>query len=107
MWRSLILSDREMFVVATAGEVHGYVIAQPIAWLLVPVAHEITAVGVIDDFYDTDFAETSTMSTRASSGANLLTAAESAFARRRIGSTVVVCPAGWSSKISLLEQRAY
>jgi len=62
---------------------------------------------VVDDFYDEDFADISIMSTGASSSANLLAAAESAFAQRAIGSAVVVCRAGWSSKISLLEQRGY
>jgi hypothetical protein len=107
MRRSLTFKDRDMLVATASGEMHGYVIAQPIAPLLVPVAHEIAAIGVIDDFYDEDFAEISTMSTDASSGADLLAAAESAFARRAIASAVVVCPAGWPSKISLLERRGY
>jgi hypothetical protein len=96
-----------MLIASAAGEVRGYIIAQPIAPLLVPAPHEITAIGVVDDFYDEDFADISIMSTGASSGANLLAAAESAFAQRAIGSAVVVCRAGWSSKISLLEQRGY
>jgi hypothetical protein len=36
MRRSLTFKDRDMLVVAEAGEVHGYVIAQPIAPLLIP-----------------------------------------------------------------------
>jgi hypothetical protein len=107
MRRSLTFEDRDMLVATAAGEVRGYVIPQPIAPLLVPAAHESTAIGVIDDFYDTDFADISAMSTDASSGANLLAAAEDAFARRAIDSSLVVCPAGWPSKISLLEQRGY
>ncbi len=107
MRRSLTFKDRDMLVAIAAGEVRGYVIAQPIAPLLVPAAHEITSIGVIDDFYDEDFADISALSTNASRGGNLLAAAESAFARRAIDSTLVVCPAGWSSKISLLEQRGY
>ncbi|MBV9169448.1 MAG: hypothetical protein JOZ81_05120 [Chloroflexi bacterium] len=107
MRRSLTFRDRDMLVATAEGEVRGYVIAQPIAPLLVPAAHEITAIGVIDDFYDEDFADISAVSTDASSCANLLAAAETAFARRAIDSALVVCPAGWSSKISLLEQSAY
>jgi predicted N-acetyltransferase YhbS len=107
MRRSLTFKDRDMLVATAAGEVRGYVIAQPIAPLLIPAAHEIAAIGVIDDFYDQDFADISTLSTDASSAANLLAAAESAFAQRAIESAVVVCPAGWSSKISVLEQRGY
>ena len=37
----------------------------------------------------------------------LQAAAEGAFTRRAIDSAVVVCPAGWSSKIALLHQRGY
>lgn len=96
-----------MLVAGATAEVRGYVIAQPIAPLLVPAAHEIAPVGVIDDFYDEDFADISAMSTDASSGMNLLAAAEGALARRAIDSAVVVCPAGWPSKISLLQQRGY
>jgi hypothetical protein len=107
MRRSLTLRDRDMLVATAVDEVRGYVIAQPIAPLLVPAAHEITAIGVVDDFYDEDFADISAVSTHASSGANLLAAAESAFAQRGIDTALVVCPAGWSSKISLLEQRGY
>jgi len=107
MRRSLTLKDRDMFVAGEAGAVHGYVVAQPISPLLVPVPHEIAAIGVIDDFYHEDFAAVSAMSNGGSNGANLLAAAESAFARRGVDSTLVVCPAGWSSKVSLLEQRGY
>jgi hypothetical protein len=62
---------------------------------------------MLDDFYDEDFADISAMSTNASSGVNLLAAAEGAFTRRAIDSAVVVCPAGWPSKIALLHQRGY
>jgi hypothetical protein len=37
----------------------------------------------------------------------LLAAAENAFRRRGVDSTLVVCPAAWSSKISALERRGY
>lgn len=107
MSRSLTFTDRDMLVAADADEVHGYVIAQPIASLLVPAAHEIAAIGIIDDFYDADFADISAMSEGASSGANLLAAAEGAFAGRAIGSALVVCPAAWPAKISLLEKSGY
>jgi hypothetical protein len=107
MRRSVTFKDRDMLVASAAGEIRGYVIAQPIAPLLVPPAHDIAAMGVIDDFYAKDFADISALAADASSGASLLTAAEGAFARRAIDSALVVCPAGWSSKISLLEQRGY
>ena len=107
MRRSLTFRDRDMFVAVEAGEVRGYVIVQPMAPLLVPAAHEIAAIGVIDDFYDEDLADVSSLSNGGSSGDSLLAAAESAFARRRIDSILVVCPAAWSSKVSVLERRGY
>ena len=107
MRRSLTLKDRDMLVATEPGEVRGYVIAQPISPLLVPAAHNIAAIGVIDDFYNKDFADISAVSNGGSSGENLLSAAESAFARRHVESALVVCPEAWSSKLSLLERRGY
>jgi hypothetical protein len=107
MRRSLTFKDRDMLVVAEAGEVHGYVIAQPIAPLLIPAVHDIAAIGVIDDFCDADFADISASSTGAPSGTDLLAAAETAFARRGTETALVVCPAAWPSKIALLEQSGY
>jgi predicted N-acetyltransferase YhbS len=107
MRRSLTLKDRDMRVAGVPGEVHGYVIAQPCSPLLIPIAHDVAAIGVIDDFYDVDFATVSTVSNSGSSGEDLLAAAESAFAQRGVDSALVVCPAAWPSKISLLERRGY
>jgi predicted N-acetyltransferase YhbS len=107
MRRSLTLQDRDMLVAAETADVHGYVIAQPCPSLLIPLAHEIAAIGVIDDFYDGDFANVSALSGGGSSGDKLLAAAESAFARRAVDTALVVCPAAWSSKVSLLERRGY
>jgi hypothetical protein len=107
MRRSLTFVDRDMFVSVEAGEVRGYVIAQPIAPLLVPAAHEIAGIGVIDDFYVDDLADVATLSNGGSNAESLLTAAESAFARRGIDSALVVCPAAWLSKVALLERRGY
>jgi GNAT superfamily N-acetyltransferase len=107
MRRSLTFSDRDMLVAIAGGEVRGYVIAQPIASLLVPAAHEIAAIGVIDDFYDDDLADISALSNGGASAESLLASAESAFARRGVESTLVVCPAAWPSKLALLERRGY
>jgi hypothetical protein len=107
MRHSLTLKDRDMFVAAVAAEVQGYIIAQPCSPLLVPIAHEIAAIGIIDDFYDENFANVSALSSSGSSGEDLLAAAENAFARRAVDSAIVVCPAAWPSKVSLLVQRGY
>jgi hypothetical protein len=107
MRHSLTLEDRNMLVAAVAGELRGYVIAQPCSSLLLPIAHEIAAVGLIDDFYDKDFADVSVVSNNGASAEDLLAAAEGTFAGRAIHSALVVCPAAWSSKVSLLEGSGY
>ena len=103
----LTLGDRDMLVAAVGAAVRGYIIAQPCSPLLIPIAHEAAGIGVIDDFYDDDFADISAVSNDWSSGDKLLAAAESAFARRAVDTALVVCPAAWSSKVSLLERRGY
>lgn len=107
MRRSLTLKDRDMRVAGVPGEVHGYVIAQPCSPLLIPIAHDVAAIGVIDDFYDEDFATVSAVPNSGSSAEDLLAAAESAFAQRGVGCALVVCPAAWPSKIALLERAGY
>jgi hypothetical protein len=103
---SLTLADRDMFVAAD-GEVRGYIIAQPIAALLLPAAHSIETVGVIDDFYDADFADVSVASRDGATARKLLSAAEGAFARRGFAAALAVCPATWQSKIAALERSGY
>ncbi len=109
MWMrySLTLKDREMFVAGAPGEVHGYIIAQPIAPLLVPAAHDIAAIGVIDDFYDLDFADVSTTASDGTTASALLSAAQSTFARRSFAAALTVCPAAWTSKRSFLEREGF
>jgi hypothetical protein len=96
-----------MLVAGVPGKVRGYIIAQPCSPLLMPVGHEVAPIGVIDDFYDEDFADAAVVANGGSSGEALLAAAENAFRRRGVDSTLVVCPAAWSSKISALERRGY
>jgi hypothetical protein len=104
---SLGLTDRDMLVAGGAEKVQGYIIAQPVSRLLVPTAHEIKELGVIDDFYHVDFAHISEVENDGMGAANLLRAAESSFAKRNVKAALVVCPAGWASKISVLEQQGY
>ncbi len=104
---SLTLKDRDMFVADSPGETHGYIIAQPVSPLLIPAAHDIRSIGVIDDYYDHDFADVSAVSNGGVSAAALLSAAETALARRAYAATLVVCPAAWTSKVTLLEREGY
>jgi GNAT superfamily N-acetyltransferase len=104
---SLTLKDRDMLVAGGPDDMHGYAIAQPISRLLMPAAHEIGAIGVIDDFYDRDFANVAALADDGATGAKLLSAAESAFARRGLGAALVVCPAAWTSKAELLRRQGY
>lgn len=107
MQYSLTLPDRDMIVAGGPGAVHGYIIAQPVSALLVPAAHDIKAIGVIDDFYDQDFANVSAVSNGGATAADLLSAAESAFGRRAFAVVLIVCPAAWTAKVFLLEREGY
>src|SRR5579859_1981706 len=100
---SLTLKDRDMFVAGAPRGMRGYVIAQPASPLLIPAAHNIRALGVIDDFYDLDFADVSAVSHGGATAAELISAAESAFARRGFAAALAVCPAAWTSKVSFLK----
>ncbi|SLN71921.1 hypothetical protein ROJ8625_03753 [Roseivivax jejudonensis] len=107
MRRSLTLPDRDMLVMGDAEKLEGYVIAQPASRLHFPPAHDITGTGVIDDFYHPDLAEPNALANEGAGSMALLRAAEAAFAERSTGVTFVVCPAGWRSKIELLEAAGY
>ncbi|KIC51813.1 hypothetical protein RA29_00435 [Tateyamaria sp. ANG-S1] len=107
MMRSLTLRDRDMMVMGPPDDLAGYVIAQPASRLHFPAAHDIAGTGVIDDYYHPELANPVALD-QGSEGANaLLRAAEAAFANRGMGATFVVCPAGWTSKVALLEAAGY
>ena len=59
MRRSLALEDRDMLVIGAPDAIDGYVIAQPASRLHFPPAHDITATGVIDDFFHLEFSDAS------------------------------------------------
>jgi len=107
MRRSLTLPDRDMLVIGEPEGLGGYVIAQPASRLHFPPSHEITAIGIIDDFYHPDFADPSALANEGVGGMALLRAAEAAFAERGTGAALVVCPAGWHSKLELLQAAGY
>ncbi len=107
MTRSLTLRDRDMLVVGASEDLEGYVIAQPASRLHFPPAHDISGTGVIDDYFHRELADRTTLINRGENATALLRAAETAFARRGIGAALVVCPAGWQSKIELLEAAGY
>ncbi|MGP6086399.1 hypothetical protein [Antarctobacter jejuensis] len=107
MRRSLTLPDRDMLVIGGAEALEGYAIAQPASRLHFPPAHEIAGVGVIDDFHHSDLADPMTLSNAGRNATGLLQAAEAAFAERGTGVAFVVCPAGWRSKVELLETQGY
>ena len=107
MTRSLTLRDRDMMVLGPSEDLQGYIIAQPASRLHFPPAHDITGTGVIDDYYHSELANPAALDHGGESARALLRAAEAAFANRGIGAAFVVCPAGWASKIELLESAGY
>lgn len=107
MTRSLTLRDRDMMVLGPSEDLQGYIIAQPASRLHFPSAHDITGTGVIDDYYHSELANPAALDHGGEGASALLRAAEAAFANRGIGAAFVVCPAGWASKIELLESAGY
>lgn len=107
MTRSLTLKDRDMLVMGPSEDLTGYVIAQPASRLHFPPAHDITGTGVIDDYYHPDLADPTVLANGGEGATALLRAAEAAFADRGVGAAFVVCPAGWRSKIEMLEAAGY
>lgn len=107
MKRSLTLEDRDMFVSDEEGGIRGYAISQPATPLHFPTPHDISGVGVIDDFFHEAAEDTRKLGASGPGAASLFFAAEAARARRGDHSVLVVCPAGWQSKIELLEKQGY
>lgn len=107
MTRSLTLRDRDMMVLGECDGLEGYVIAQPASRLHFPLAHDISGTGVIDDYYHRELANPAELNQGVKGSTDLLRAAEAAFANRGIGAAFVVCPAGWASKIKLLDSAGY
>ena len=105
MRRSLTLTDRDMLM--PPGEApEGYSIAQPATALHVPAGHDATRLGVIDDYFHRAFRDPGELGAGDEATA-LLRAAETALARRGREAVLLVCPAGWSSKLSLLAEAGY
>lgn len=107
MRRSLTLQDRDMMVLGSADDVEGYAIAQPASRLHFPPAHDITRTGVVDDFYHRDLRTTARLGDQGAGAARLLHAAEAALGRRGKTAVFAVCPAGWPSKVEMLEAAGY
>ncbi len=107
MTRSLTLQDRDMMVLGPSEDLQGYIIAQPASRLHFPPSHDITGTGVIDDYYHPELANPAALDQGGEGASGMLHAAEVAFANRGIGAAYVVCPAGWASKIELLESAGY
>ncbi|MCV3273640.1 GNAT family N-acetyltransferase [Roseobacter sinensis] len=107
MKKSLTLPDRDMFVADAEQGVAGYVISQPATPLHFPAPHDISCIGVIDDFYHAGFSDRTALDAHGIGARALLTRAEAALRTRGNAAAMVVCPAAWSSKIALLEDAGY
>lgn len=107
MRRSLALTDRNMFVARSSGAVDGYAIAQPASRLHFPAGHDISRTGVLDDYYHTEFADPLEAQKGGQAATALLKVAENALAARGANTAMIVCPAAWRSKISILEDVGY
>lgn len=107
MKHSLTLPDRDMFVSEVEGKFEGYAISQPATRLHFPSPHDISSIGVIDDYFHESIADPEVRISPWHEGLALLEAAEAARQTRGDNSVLVVCPAAWRTKIALLEQAGY
>jgi len=107
MKRSLTLKDRDMFVSDEEDGIRGYAISHPATPLHFPTPHDISGIGVIDDFFHEATEDPRKFGETEPRAAALFSAAEAARARRGNHSVLVVCPANWRSKIEMLEQQGY
>lgn len=107
MNHSLTLEDRDMLVSAAEGMFRGYAISQPATWLHFPSAHDISSIGVIDDYFHYEIENPEISSSPTDGAKSLLEAAEAALEGRGNNSVLVVCPAAWRTKIALLEAADY
>lgn len=107
MTRSLTLTDRDMFVSERDGHIQGYAISHPATPLHFPSPHNISRIGVIDDFYHDDLENAASLENGCDDAMALFEVAEAARAGRNDTSVLVVCPATWKSKIDLLERSDY
>ncbi len=107
MTKSLSLTDRDMRVARNGAGLDGYVVAQPATPLHFPPPHDISAIGVIDDFFHTDIADPKALARDGAGTRMLFAAAESALAGRERNTAMVVCPAAWQSKITWLQGMGY
>ncbi|MEL6619803.1 MAG: hypothetical protein AAFP16_13065 [Pseudomonadota bacterium] len=107
MEKSLTLPDRDMFVSDVGAGVTGYAISQPATSLHFPPSHDISTVGVIDDFHHGALVDPTRVSGHIDDASALFRTAEGARAARGGKAVLVVCPAAWRSKAALLETEHY
>ncbi len=104
---SLTLEDRTMLVARNNEVIDGYAIAQPVTAVQMPMTHDPSGIGAIDDFYHRDFGDRSRLMNEGSGATELLKAAEGAFEQRGVRAALVVCPDNWRSKKTFLINNGY
>lgn len=107
MTQSLTLRDRDIMVMGASENLDGYAIVQPASRLHFPPAHAITGTCVIDDYYHRDLLDPAASLSEDEGATTLLRAAEAAAVGRGMTAAFVVCPAGWRSKVGMLEAGGY
>lgn len=105
MHYSLALQDRRIFVMGER-EFGGFVIAQPINPFHMPLTAEREHLGLIDDFWASEFAE-EIIGRDFSNARDLLVGAEAEFVQRGRTGAMAICPAAWRSKQNLLRACGY
>jgi hypothetical protein len=105
MQHSLTLSDRRIFV--TSGrELAGFIIAQRVSPFHLPLTVSSAHLGLVDDFWATDFESTGD-AVSSTVAKDLLAEAEAELARRGRTSAMVIVPAVRQAKSEFLEASGY
>jgi hypothetical protein len=107
MTHGLSLADRDLFVEGPPDALTGFIVAQPAGPLTMPVAHDASHLGLMDDFHATEFGASLAAASVPAAATQLLVAAEQALRARGRSSAMVICPAAWTAKSGLLAAQGY
>lgn len=107
MTESLKSIDRQIFVDGPAETLAGFIVAQSMGVVHLPLACASSHIGLVDDFCALEFDPFGSGSPSTGEASRLLAAAENAFRRQGKESAMVICPAGWTSKRDLLIAHGY
>jgi hypothetical protein len=107
MKASLDFPDRSMLVSGPPEHIEGFIIAQPGSPLHLPPAHDVSQIGLIDDFHAIAFELPDESTAHTDRALALLRAAEGAFSDRGLKAAMAICPVRMTAKANILQRGGY